>query len=136
MYGAGRGIARNDVEASNWYRKAADHGDLAGAFNLGLMYANGQGMARNDAEAVKWFRKAGDQGFAVAQNNLGFMYIYGRGVPRDKVQAYKWLDLAATANSKFAQGRDSLARMMTPAQVAEAQKLAKEWRPVSSASNQ
>lgn len=46
----------------SWYRKAADAGDAAGMFNLGIMYEDGRGMPRDDAQALSWFRKAADAG--------------------------------------------------------------------------
>ena len=46
------------------------------------------------------------------------------------VQVYKWYSLAATNGDKPASLlRDSLANQMTEAQIAEAQKLAQEWKP-------
>ena len=62
------------AEAVKWYRKAADQGDAAAQFNLGVMYATGQGVPQDYAEAVKWYRKAAEQGHAGAQYNLGVMY--------------------------------------------------------------
>jgi hypothetical protein len=62
------------------------------------------------------------------------MYFKGQGVPRDDVQAYKWLALAAaTYTAKAERGeagraRDSVAARMTPAQLAEAQKLTQECK--------
>ncbi len=102
---------------------------------LGLIYSEGVGVAQDDAEAVKWFRKAADQGYANSQNNFGVMYANGRGVPRDYVEAVKWFDIAA---SRLPQGqeaaetaklRDLLVKQMTPAQIAEAERLAREWKP-------
>ncbi len=70
-----------------------------------------------------------------AQYNLGVMYDIGRGVPQDYAQAHMWLNLAA---SRFPPGkdrdnavknRDIVAEKMTPAQISEAQKLAREWKP-------
>ncbi len=77
---------------------------------------------------MKWYRKAAAQGVAEAQYNLGVMYGKGQGVPQDSVQAYMWYDLAA---SRYPPGedRDAVAERMTPAQISEAQKLAREWRP-------
>ncbi len=93
------------------------------------MYANGQGVLQDYEEAVRWFRKAAEQGNAVAQNNLGVMYAAGRGVPQDYVQAHMWFNLAAARGSEAAGGiRDTLATQMTPAQLAKAQRLAREWR--------
>jgi TPR repeat protein len=61
---------------------------------------------------------------------MAVMYDEGQGVPKNIVQAYKWYSLAATNGDKPATLlRDSLANQMTPAQIAEAQKLAQEWKP-------
>jgi TPR repeat protein len=88
---------------------------------------------QNDyAEAAKWFHLAAGQGRADAQSNLGVMYAEGDGVPPDYVQAFMWFSLAAAQNHKDAiKNRDSAASLMTPAQMAEAQKLAREWKPVT-----
>ncbi len=83
---------------------------------------------------MKWYRLAAAQGEAKAQYNLGGMYDTGRGVPQDDVEAYKWFEIsAASTNLKslydFAvQARDIVAARMTPAQITEAQKLAREWK--------
>ena len=67
---------------------------------------------------------------AVAQFSLGVMYSKGRGVPQDYVQAHMWDNLAAAQDIEDARkGRDKLAEHMTPAQIAEAQRLAREWKP-------
>jgi uncharacterized protein len=108
----------------------ADEGDARAQFNLGFMYANGQGVPQDYAEAVNWYRKAADQGDAGAQSNLGFMYAKGQGVPEDYVRAHMWFSLSAAHGNKVAvKNRDLLARSMTPAQKAEAQRLAREWKP-------
>ena len=87
-------------------------------------------MPQNYAEALKWYRLAADQGDAGAQNNLGVMYANGQGVPQDYVRAHMWFNLsAAQGNQDAARNRDNIAKLMTPAQIAEAQKLAREWQP-------
>ena len=94
-------------------------------------------MPQNSAEAAKWYRKSADQGEATGQHNLASMYYYGQGVPQNYVQAYKWLNLAAAGNTvaateyrgKALKNRDIIAKKMTPAQIAEAQILAREWKP-------
>jgi TPR repeat protein len=79
---------------------------------------------------VKWYHKAADQGHARAQNNLGVMYGNGRGVAQDYVSAHLWFNLAASRGYQRAgKGRDITARRMTPDQLAEAQGLAREWKP-------
>jgi TPR repeat protein len=89
-------------------------------------------VAQNDSEAATWYRLAADQGNAQAQNNLGALYANGRGVPRDAVQAYMWFALsAAQDNPPAAANRDATAASMTPAQIAEADKLVRAWKPKS-----
>ena len=86
--------------------------------------------AQDYAEAVRWYRKAGGQGEAVAQILLGSIYEDGQGVAQDYVQAHMWYNLAAAQGQKKARKwRDNLAEKMTPAQIAEAEKLAREWKP-------
>jgi TPR repeat protein len=83
--------------------------------------------------AVGIFRPLADRGDAMAQYRLGFMYLEGRGVPQDHVRAHMWFNLSAARGSLGgAAMRDQLAKQrMTPAQIAEAQKLAREWKPTA-----
>ena len=129
MYAIGQGVPRDYAEAVKWYRKAAEQGFALAQNNLGLRYTEGQGVPQDYAEAVKWFRKAAEQGHANAQNNLGLRYSDGKGVPQDYVLAHKWLNLAAALGVMAGDttARDYVASKMTPAQIAEAQRLAREW---------
>ena len=57
------------------------------------------------------------------------MYGNGQGVPQDYVQAHKWFNLSAASGDAGAlKNRDDVAARMTPAQIAEAQRLASAWR--------
>ena len=130
MYALGRGVPQDDAEAVKWYRKAADQGDAIAQHNLGVMYSDGLGVPQDYAEAVKWYREAADQGEAAAQVNLGVMYAIGQGMPQDPVQAHMWFNLAASQGDEDAvKGRELIAETMTPAQITEAQRLAREWKP-------
>jgi TPR repeat protein len=92
LYSLGKGIPQDYAEALKWYRKAAEHGDIAQAqLQLGLMYQGGLGVPQNDVEAVKWFRKAAEQNIVEAQLQLGLMYANGKGgVPQNDAEAAKW----------------------------------------------
>ena len=134
MYARGRGVALDYAESARWYRKAAEQGDVSAQFNLGVMYHQGQGVAQDYAEAIRWISKAAEQGDPNAQFNLGISYGQGQGVAQDYVKAHLWLNLAASQASGdnrrvFADSRDALARKMSPSQIAEAQRLAREWKP-------
>jgi TPR repeat protein len=99
---------------------------LAGPFEDGVAAYD-----RKDYAAALWiFRPLAEQGNASAQNNLGVMYAIGNGIPQDYVEAHKWANLAAAQGNKVAEKfMDSIAARMTPAQIAEAQRLAREWKP-------
>jgi len=61
------------------------------------------------------------------------MYDQGQGVPQDFVEAHKRYNLAASRatgddQKQYADERDAVAALMTPAQIAEAQTLAREWQ--------
>jgi TPR repeat protein len=137
IYNEGIGVKQDYVEAVKWYRKAAEQGFAGGELGLASMYFNGHGVKQDYVTALIWYRKAADQGDHKAQFNLGLMYGDGHGVKQDYVQAHLWFNLAAarflTSNTDSRAGalnnRDRIAAKMTPAQIAEAQKLAREWKP-------
>jgi hypothetical protein len=121
-------------------RPLAAEGDARAQSVLGLLYYRGQGGVPQDkSEAAKWFRHAADQGDAQAQYNLGLYYAKGEAGEPDHVNAHIWFNLAAahfpvsdTSNRSAARkNRDLVAEEMTPDQIAEAQKLALEWKPKS-----
>ncbi len=79
--------------------------------------------------ALKEFRPLAEQGDPLAQSYLGGMYAEGEGLPKDYVLAYMWETLAAAqGNENAVKGRDLLEELMTPAQIAGAQRLAREWK--------
>jgi uncharacterized protein len=132
LYLYGRGVTHDDTEAVTWLRKAADQGDAVAEFLLGSQYANGKGVPQDYSEAMIWFQRAAEQGHPVAKLYLGVMYAEGRGVPQDFVRAYMWFSLAAAQGEQRAvKTLDMAERKITPAQIAEAQKLARDWKPAT-----
>ena len=80
--------------------------------------------------AFQLFQPLAEQGDADAQHNLGVMYHKGYGVPLNYVVAHMWFNLSAGQGNKLArQYREKLAANMTSGEVAEAQRLAREWKP-------
>lgn len=109
------------------FRSAAQQGSAGAQAMLGAMYEDGEGIAQDYKEAVRWFQLSAAQGFASAQYNLALMYGKGQGVAQDYIKGHMWLNLAATGgDSKAVKGRDLVTAKLTPEQVAEAQKLARE----------
>lgn len=89
------------------------------------MIPRGHLVPLDHVEALKWFRLAADQEMEPARFALGVMYQNGQGVPQDVVAAHMWFDLAsAGGHSNAVAARDALASKMTPAQLAEATRLA------------
>ena len=79
-------------------------------------------------EAVRWYRLAAEQGIARAQYNLGLKYAIGEGVPEDDVLAYMWYNLSAAQGNETARSnKEIIERSMTREQIAEAQRLSREW---------
>jgi len=87
-------------------------------------------VAKDQVEAVKWFRKAAEQNYALAQNNLGVCFYNGDGVAADWVEAYKWRLLAAGQGDEYAKKNMTvLESKLTPEQIAEGQKRARDFKP-------
>jgi TPR repeat protein len=125
--------AGDKENAGRLFRILADQGYARAQAELGSESEN----ARDYAEAAKWYRKAADQGNGVAQLFLGALYTTGSGVPQDYVLAHMWSNLAVSGLSPKASAytgalkrRVILETRITPEQIAEAQKLAREWKPV------
>ncbi len=135
VYRDGQGVARDHAEAAKWFKLAAGQGNADSQTSLGILYYDGLGVARNHVEAAKWFQRAADRGDAVAQNNLGVMYALGDGIARDLLKTHMWFSLAASRfpagedRDKALRARDMTAAEMTPTQIAEAERLAREWKP-------
>jgi TPR repeat protein len=113
-------------------REQAEQGNDTAQLELGLMYDTGEGVTQDFAEAAHWYRLAAEQGNNRAQFNLGIMYVTGEGVPQDYVLAHMWLNLAASratleVSENAARHRNKISELMTPTQIGEAQRLAREW---------
>jgi len=101
LYEYGKGVSKNQAEATKWYLQSAEQGYVEAQFTLGVNY-NGD---REYAKAIKWYRKAAEQGHSRAQQNLGEMYLYGRGVKRNYIEAKKWFLVTAQNSDVVAQFR-------------------------------
>jgi len=109
----------------------AEAGDAKAQHAIAYLYEEGKGVLQDTATARKWYLRAAEQGNASSQSNLALMYSLNREIPQDLVQSYKWASIAAGASgaSGDRQVRDIVARSMTPRQIVEAQRLAREWKP-------
>ncbi len=80
------------------------------------------------SSSVEVTRSCAEQGDALAQFILGLMYTNGDGVPEDLVYAYMWFNLSAAQGDETARNhKDIIEQRMTREQIAEAQRLSREW---------
>jgi TPR repeat protein len=123
-----QGVPQDYAEAAEWYHKAAEQGDAHAQSKLGDAYYIGVGVTADHFEAAKWYTEAAEQGVASAQRHLGIMYGLGQGVPRDYTEAYKWYTLAADQHDNNAvHNRDSISGSMTSSEIADGQRLSREF---------
>ena len=120
-YGAG-----DHDKAFRLWKVLAEQGNAEAQGNLGYMYDNGEGVSQDNAQASHWYHKAAVQGHEQAQYNLGLFYATGKGIPQNYVEAYAWWSIAAQENEDAKKNKGIIKGWMTPAQIAEAQKLSSE----------
>jgi TPR repeat protein len=85
-------------------------------------------MACIDIDALTQYESDARKGRADALYNLGLAYSTGQGVTVDYVAAHKWFNLAAMRGSEIAKNwRAQISREMSTSQIAEAQRMAREW---------
>lgn len=71
---------------------------------------------------MRWYYAAAVQGSSFAQHELAVSYANGEGVTQNNVQAHVWFNIAsANGSESAAEGRNRVAALMTPQQIAEAQ---------------
>jgi hypothetical protein len=110
------------------YEESAENGDSDAQYKLGLLYLTGNGALQDFAEAAKWLKLAAEQGYGLAQYELGLIYRSGSGMAIDQVQSYVWLNLAAAAGVQQAvAARDDVMRSLNTRQLAQAQKISRDW---------
>ena len=117
---------KDTAEGIRWFILAAEQGHVDAQYSLGGIYFFGASAIQDYASAEKWWRKAAAQGHVDAQNNLGVMYQYGSGVLESNLIAHMWYNIAqANGSERSRKFRDELSIKMTPADISEAQAMAR-----------
>ena len=130
QYKLGKLYYRTSAEAVKWWTKAAEQGHAEAQHSLGVLIYDGSKkfVPKDDVEAAKWLRKAAEQGHTAAQTRLSYKYFKGEGVPTDYALSYMWANLAAAQGDHWAKFSIlGLPDMMTKEQIAEAQKMTRQW---------
>ena len=99
-YEKGSGVKKNELEAVQWYRKAAAQGDAYGEFLLGVAYECGVGVKRDYEQAVDLYRKSVERGCVYGQCFLGSCYEEGFGVEKNENLAKMWYAAARKNDPK------------------------------------
>ncbi len=135
MYFRGEGVPEDKSKAVDLWLKAAEQGDASAQERVASCFRLGWGVPVDFAKAAVWSLKAAAQGEADSQYDAGNMYQHGSGVAADPVLAYAWHNLAASSTSKSSLSKSSaenersrLENEMTPADLAEAQRLSSGWK--------
>jgi uncharacterized protein len=137
MYNEGKCELQDYEKAVKLIHKKAEQGDEFAQFQLAGMYLYGNGVPKDHQQAINWYLKVVEQDGSsarISQYQLGRIYSEGAGVPQNYVEAYKWLILASLEPDEifakhYVEARDALRLKMSPQQIAEAQRLAKEFKP-------
>lgn len=155
----GNGGSSDPSQAAHLLKRGAELGDAQAQNALGELYQSGRGVPKDFEMAARYFAQSAQQGEADGAKNIGLAFTRGQGVERSLVQAYFWLSISAfdeisQSNSEMvaqaqerssmsqldarrlqeqlghpAALRDKLAQSMKAEEVAEAQRLTREWRP-------
>lgn len=82
----------------------------------------------HDGSIVEQKMREAQTGKPDAFYELGLIYSLGQGVDVNRIEAHKWLNLAVISGVKSAQvDRAELAAEMSAPEIAEAQRMAREW---------
>jgi TPR repeat protein len=92
---------------------------------LGILYEERRGAPQNYVQTRKWFNLAA----TARPKNTSRQEIIEETMPQYGHSSLGLTLLNFQSRNLAAENRDKIAAKMSPAQVAEAQKLASEWKP-------
>jgi len=133
LYERGLGLKADRAQAAIWYQRAAQQGNIKAMHNLAVLSANQSDQSPDYMTAAQWFEEAAQRGLADSQFNLAVLYENGLGVKRDMSRAFMWLAIAARGGDPDAvRRRDILRGKLTAEELAAANKMIAEWKPMAS----
>ncbi|MFI3262599.1 MAG: tetratricopeptide repeat protein [Rikenellaceae bacterium] len=91
------GFMEDQIEALNWYTKAAEQGHGLSQSTLGVKYASGgNGFDKDLVKSARWFLIAAQQNYDTAQFAIANCFLHGNGVKQDLGKAYYWFQESAS----------------------------------------
>jgi uncharacterized protein len=103
IHNEGLGVPENKPMAAQWYARAAELGDMEGAFGYGVLLAEGAGVPKDRVAAGRMFEAAALKGHVLANYNLAMLFLKGDGKPENPYRAAKHLEYAASQGVVVAQ---------------------------------
>lgn len=128
----GTGVARDPERAVEWFRQGAARNDLQSMAYLGWATATGTGTGRDGPAGERLLNAAAGAGNLWAMATLTTLYREGLALTRDYSRAYTWATIALArghTGASLRTARDELEKLLTPEQVAAAQRAARDWSP-------
>lgn len=117
------------------FARLAELGHPVAEWLLGNVYYFGQGVPLDFRTSLGWFEKAATQGCFAAYAPTAQMYEKGDGTPIDLGKAYMWYNIAVAQlpqgkeRREMIERREKVAALLTPAQLAAAQKRSLQFKP-------
>ena len=84
----------NYVKSAEYYRIAAEQGNMVAENNLGILYYRGKGVSKDYGTGLYWLKKSEAHGSANAAYSIGRIYEYGLGVAKNIDTAKLWYNKA------------------------------------------
>ncbi len=128
-YENGYHVPQNYAAAAKWYQMAAERSNVDAQSKTALSFWTGRGVPKNLVRAHMWANLAAAGEQSRYQDKINAITA-GPGTPEEKQNLIQILrDSRQEPVKSAADVREAIEREMTPAQIAEAQRLAREWQP-------
>lgn len=128
MFKFGYGVPKDIKKSIYWLMESAVQGDPRGQCELGGILLTKNSEYYDSEFGCNWLKQSAEQGYAKAQYMLACMYFIGDGVKQDNSSSYYWSFIAYSQGVNEALSSMEIAkRYMTPAQIAQAQQMARDW---------
>lgn len=95
MYQEGKGLPKDEQQAVQWFKIAAEQGYSLALQHMGWAYGTGSGVESDPVESRRWFLRAAAAGDGTSQFMAGDMLLKGIGGPVDRQLGIHWLTKAA-----------------------------------------
>jgi TPR repeat protein len=97
LYGIGSGVARDETEAVNWYRKGAAAGNTSAMTAYALALLDGRVAEKDTQEGVRLLRAAADKDNPEAMYRYGVLLVEGTVVAKNATEAMRLFTKAGEA---------------------------------------